>query len=358
MLLAPKPHLHFPLMLALSFAAPFALGACSDAEPLPSEGTGGLAGSAGSGATQQAGTTTVGSSTATAGSGGMAGGAGAAASGHSGAGGGVESGGSAGSLGGAGSAGATGGTATTGGGGGSGNANGNGNGGSEALGCAAGKYLLCEDFETTAVGEVPAGWTKQGSAGVTEASAAGGKRSLAITAAANGSRRMRHPGAILGSQHWGRIRYKVQLPVPDAFVHSTLVALQGNGPTRGAEEVRVVDTVKNSSGNGSKHQFLYNVQASNGEFGKGSSYDYSFDGAWHCAEWHLDAATQTYEFFFEGTRLNSISFTNGAGKYTGSEIPTSIEEIRVGWNNYQSAPPGFTAWIDDVALDLARIGCN
>jgi hypothetical protein len=353
MLLAPKPHLHFPIMMALSFAAPLAIGACSGAEPLPSEGTGGIAG--GAGASQQAGAATAGSSTLTAGLGGMAQAAGAAAGGHSGvggvggAGGRVESGGSAGSADAmAGSA--TGGTTTTGGGG--------GNGGSGALGCAAGKYLLCEDFEATAVGEVPAGWTKQGSAGVSEASAAGGKRSLAITAAANGSRRMRHPGAILGSQHWGRIRYKVQLPVPDAFVHSTLVALQGNGPTRGAEEVRVVDTVKNSSGNGSKHQFLYNVQASNGEFGKGSSYDYSFDGAWHCAEWHLDAATQTYEFFFEGTRLSSISFSNGAGKYTGSEIPTSIDEIRVGWNNYQSSPPGFTAWIDDVAFDVARVGCD
>ena len=355
MLLAPKPHLHLPIMMALSFAAPLALGACSDAEPLPSEGTGGSAGSAG--AAQQAGAATAGSSTTTAGLGGMAQGAGAAASGHggtggtggTGAGGRVESGGSAGSADAmAGSV--TGGTTTTGGGG--------GNGGSGALGCAAGKYLLCEDFETTAVGEVPAGWTKQGSAGVSEANAAGGKRSLAITPAANGSRRMRHPGAILGSQHWGRIRYKVQLPVPDAFVHSTLVALQGNGPTRGAEEVRVVDTVKNSSANGSKHQFLYNVQASNGEFGKGSAYDYSFDGAWHCAEWHLDAATQTYEFFFEGTRLSSISFSNGAGKYTGSEIPTSIDEIRVGWNNYQSAPPGFTAWLDDLAVGVARVGCE
>jgi hypothetical protein len=356
MLLAPKPHLHFQIMMALSLAAPLGISACSGTEPLPWEGTGGTAGSAG--ASQQAGAATAGSSTLTAGLGGMAQAAGAAASGHGGAGGvgdiggaggRVESGGSAGSAD-ATAGSATGGTTTTGGGG--------ANGGSGALGCAAGKYLLCEDFEATAVGEVPAGWTKQGNAGVSEANAAGGKRSLAITAAANGSRRMRHPGAILGSQHWGRIRYKVQLPVPDAFVHSTLVALQGNGPTRGAEEVRVVDTVKNSSGNGSKHQFLYNVQASNGEFGKGSSYDYAFDGAWHCAEWHLDAATQTYEFFFEGTRLSSISFTNGAGKYTGSEIPTSIDEIRVGWNNYQSAPPGFTAWIDDVALDVARVGCD
>lgn len=356
MLLAPKPHLNLPIMMALSFATPLAVGACSDAAPLPSEGAGGIAGSAGT--SQQAGAATAGSSTLTAGSGGgMAQGAGAGAAaggqggvgGIAGAGGRVESGGTAGSAD-ATAGGATGGTTATGGGG--------GNGGSGAPGCAAGKYLLCEDFETTAVGEVPAGWTKQGNAGVSEANAAGGKRSLAITAAANGSRRMRHPGAILGSQHWGRIRYKVQLPVPDAFVHSTLVALQGNGPTRGAEEVRVVDTVKNSSGNGSKHQFLYNVQASNGEFGKGSSYDYSFDGAWHCAEWHLDAATQTYEFFFDGTRLNSISFTNGAGKYTGSEIPTSIDEIRVGWNNYQSAPPGFTAWLDDLAVGVARVGCE
>jgi hypothetical protein len=31
--------------------------------------------------------------------------------------------------------------------------------------------------------------------------------------------------------------------------------------------------------------------------------------------------------------------------------------VRLGWNNYQSAPPGFTAWVDDFAIATTRVGC-
>ena len=41
-----------------------------------------------------------------------------------------------------------------------------------------------------------------------------------------------------------------------------------------------------------------------------------------------------------------------------SEIPDAFSEVRVGWTNYQSSPPGFTAWVDDIALDNDRIGCS
>ncbi|MEA2701051.1 MAG: hypothetical protein QOI66_5322 [Myxococcales bacterium] len=221
--------------------------------------------------------------------------------------------------------------------------------------CAPGKYLICEDFESTAEGAVPTGWTKHGAAAVAVGDAARGTHALKISAAANGERRIYADATALGGGHWGRIFYKVQVPVPTVFVHSTLVALQGVGPTRGAEEVRVVDTVKDASG---KHQFLYNVQPSGAEFGKGSAYNWTFDGKWHCAEWHIDGPTQSYHFYFDGTEVTSIALTNGPMKYAGTDIPPSFSQLRVGWNNYQSAPPGFVAWIDEVAVDTNRIGCG
>ena len=45
-------------------------------------------------------------------------------------------------------------------------------------------------------------------------------------------------------------------------------------------------------------------------------------------------------------------------KYAGTDIPPVFSELHVGWNNYQSASPGFVAWIDEVALDTNRIGCD
>lgn len=221
--------------------------------------------------------------------------------------------------------------------------------------CAMGRYLICENFESTAEGAVPAGFTKHGNASVTISQAARGTHSLKMTAAANGERRIYTDAQKLGSGHWGRIFYRVELPVPTVFVHSTLVALYGMGPVHGNEEVRVVDTVKDANG---KHQFLYNVQPSGAEFAKGSPYNWTFDGNWHCAEWHIDAPTQHYSFYYDGTEVTSITIDNGAGNYDGSDIPSVFTDLRIGWNNYQSAPPGFVAYIDEVALDVNRIGCS
>jgi hypothetical protein len=221
--------------------------------------------------------------------------------------------------------------------------------------CTPGRYLICEDFETTAEGATPTGWTKHGNASVASDQAARGSRSLKITAAPSGERRIYTDGAKLGTGHWGRIFYKVEVPVPTVFVHSTMVALYGMGPVNGNQEVRVVDTVKDAN---QKHQFLYNVQPNGAEFGKGSAYDWTFDGSWHCAEWHIDAPSQSYAFYYDGAEVTSIAINNGPGNYNGSDIPSAFTDVRIGWNNYQSAPPGFVAWIDEVALDVSRIGCG
>jgi hypothetical protein len=230
-----------------------------------------------------------------------------------------------------------------------------------ATGCSA-AFAICEDFEDTAVGAVPTGWTKVGDAGTSSTEAHRGTQSLEIGAAANGARRMRLTGArvtALGGTHWGRLFYKVKTPAPrpaNGVIHSTIVAWDAMSPISGTNEVRVVDTVEDAAG---KHQYLYNVQTSDrGEFGKGSSYDYSYDGAWYCTEWFVDHATQTYRFFLDGEELESIRIMNGAGTFENSELPPEFTALSVGWNNYQQASPGFVAWIDDLAIGSERVGCD
>jgi hypothetical protein len=266
---------------------------------------------------------------------------------------------------GGGSGGAAGGTAGR---AGSGGATGAGGGGTAGIGgtslCAPGKYLLCEGFETTEVGNnAPTGWTRMGNVSVADDQAARGSRSMKVAAATNGARRFVYGDAeSFGAAHWGRIFYKVQLPVPTPFVHSTFVAFDGNGPSIGPSEFRVVDTVKNEGANGT-HQFLYNVQITGGsEFAKGSSYNWRFDANWHCAEWYVDGATQAYRFFIDGTEVEEIRLMNGAGNYgTGNNrthLPMMFTELRVGLYNYQAADPGFVVWIDEIAIHSGRIGCG
>jgi len=234
-------------------------------------------------------------------------------------------------------------------------------GGTGRAACAGHDWLLCEDFEATALGAVPSAWTRHGElAAVDDSDAHGGSRALKLGPAANAERRIYHDAKLLGSAHWGRIFFKVQTPVPDAFVHSTLVSLIGNGPKNGRSEYRPIDTVKQAKDTrdvGGRHNFLYNVQIiGKTEFGTETNYDYVFDANWHCVEYHLDAADQSYTLYFDGKDV--LNFSRGAGNYDASDIPTEFDELRVGWINYQSAPPGFTAFIDDIAFDDERVGCE
>jgi hypothetical protein len=312
---------------------------------------GGQSGSAGKGGTASAGK----GGTAGAGNGGTptaAGGGGAASAGVGGSGG---SGSAANGGGGtSGSGGSTGGAPATG--GSSGNAGAAGSAGGGTSTCSGGTYFVCEDFEAPSL---PNAWTARGMVSIATDQAKRGTRSLKIGQAENGERRIVRSAAGIAATHWGRIFYRVEAPTPGVFVHSTLVALEGNGPGIGVAEYRVVDTVQDAN---RMHQFLWNVQPSGAEFGKGSAYDWRFDGDWHCAEWLVDSANQAYRFFIDSTEVTQIAIANGAGNDgTGdnrTHIPMSFTELRVGWNNYQSASPGFVAWFDELAIGGSRVGCE
>ncbi len=327
--------------MPLALAALLALaGACSSAHP----GAGGTGGSTGTGG-------------ATTGTGGAATG-GTSAGGSPGTGGGtggqvVATGGVAGTAG-----------RGTGGGGGAGGAAAGtgGSGGAVASGCAGKAYKLCEDFESSTTGSIPTGWTSfkgyNGVIGPTDQAVAtdaahSGSKALKSIAASKGTARVQKALSSLGAtanKHWGRIFYKVQSPSavdPGHVLHTTFVSLMG-----GAAENRVVDTVETQ--NAHTHQWLFNAPDDN--CCTSSSYDWTFDDAWHCAEWYVDLTTKSYRFFSDSKEVTQIAFSNRSA----SEIPSSYSDIVVGATYYQmetlSGP--FTMWIDDLAIDDNQIGCH
>jgi hypothetical protein len=222
--------------------------------------------------------------------------------------------------------------------------------------------LLFEDFETTAAGQVPKGYTKQGAVAVVNDVAHSGRQSLRMEAAVNGPRRITTRSealAHLGGTYWGRLFFRVQLPAPECkqgVIHSTIVSVVGKSPLHNDEiEYRPVDTILNTSGTFS---YIYNVQphSKRGEFAKGSASKWKFTDQWTLAEWHVDHATQTFRLFIDGEEVKDVAFMKGPKNYEGSEIPAVMESITFGWWNYQEAGKGFTAWIDDIALSKDRLG--
>ncbi len=228
--------------------------------------------------------------------------------------------------------------------------------------CEGKEYLLCLDFEDTQVGEIPQGWTRNGDlVGVQDDFAHLGAHALRIDALPQWRRRIEHDAAMIGPAHWGRVFYRVAQPIPDAdLVHSTHVSFVGVGPNIGEAEYRTFDTVKAGStaeGIENRIQFIFNVQPDGPEFAQGTGWlDLYYEDVWHCAEWHVDAADQSFTFWYDSQE--QFSFTNGAGNYTDSEIPDSYSLVTLGWTNYQTADPGYVAWYDDFAIDDERIGCE
>jgi hypothetical protein len=235
-----------------------------------------------------------------------------------------------------------------------------GDGGGGASGCAGKNYKFCEDFETGTVGALPTGWTQfagYAAASPTDVALASdefhsGKMSLKSDSMMRGQARAQRSLASLGAtaaNHWGRIFYKVQSPSPkpNTYLHVTFTSLVGP-----AGENRIVDTVE--APNGNTHQWLFNIPSDG--CCTSTAYNWTFDSTWHCAEWWVDVATDSYRFFSDSTEVTSLAFT---GKTNSTMSDYTAVVVGATWyqsNGAISSP--FVIWFDDLAIDDNQIGCQ
>jgi len=223
--------------------------------------------------------------------------------------------------------------------------------------------IVADDFESTAVGAIPAGFTKTGELGVEEGVAHSGKHALMIQPGVRGGRSIDlapDKVAALGGEHWGRLYIKFKTPVPKPtgnLIHATIVHGRAVSPSvKDTVDTRLATFLYYPTG---LFKYMYNVQPPNGrrEFGPSSATQQQFDDAWHLLEWHVDYATQTYQFFVDGKEVTDIGQSKGAGNYAGIEIPAAFQTLQIGFTNYQAATDqGFTVYIDDIAVGKNRLG--
>jgi hypothetical protein len=221
--------------------------------------------------------------------------------------------------------------------------------------CTGGGFTICEDFEATAVGAVPAGWTKEGTwaAVVSDVDKARGAHALQIqVGAANNQRgfllKTKAQLGDLATKHYGRIFFKLQNP-PTAFIHWDF--FHGVGPFGAgvSNDVRWGFT-----GTGS-FTYLYNVQhMPGGELGNNAPDRLVID-TWTCAEWLLDSTVAgggESRLWINGTELPAMHRTGAQ-----AQIPV-FDRFGVGWELFNATDHGSIAYIDEVVFDAARIGCN
>ncbi len=229
--------------------------------------------------------------------------------------------------------------------------------------CDEGEFEVCENFETSAVGQIPPGWSyKKGASanniGIADDEAARGSQSLRVDIA-GGQRtviamiQLENLGE-LAHRHYGRMFYRVQGPSVSESIHFD--ALEVDGPWMGHQNaVRFAATGVGVGTATSNWAWIYNVQPFDPvgmEFAiRGDRSAHPRVDEWMCLEWFFDADAQEAQYFDDGVPIEYLHIDTER-----SEIPV-LTSLAVGMQKFQ--PTGaLRAWVDEVALDSERIGCN
>lgn len=86
------------------------------------------------------------------------------------------------------------------------------------------------------------------------------------------------------------------------------------------------------------------------------------EGRWSCMEWHFDGPDNLMEFWLDGTAISALTVNDrGSGcikpGLDGGWVFPQFDKLQLGWEHYQTSIP-IELWVDDVALDEQRIGCD
>jgi len=223
-------------------------------------------------------------------------------------------------------------------------------------------FEVCESFETTELGALPSGFTLEGygtrKVGVSADKAKRGARSLKFEIDAQSAVTAwltRKSLGTLSGQHFGRAFIRIDGPAPTEFVHFDL--FEGTGPYQGhTNAVRYASTGTGVGTSQNNWSFIYNVQPS----GNGAGSEFGTEGNrsahprvddWMCLEWSFDSSKQVAQYYLDGTAIDYLRIDTERG-----EIP-AFDSLAVGFGKYQNTG-AFLVYVDEVAFDGERIGCN
>jgi hypothetical protein len=229
--------------------------------------------------------------------------------------------------------------------------------------CAQAGVQLCEDFESGAINKSV--WSVSGTAPVVDGiQHARGTKALHITQKGNGlsyiKETMTFPEA--NDTYFGRaFFYFNSLPGPPmTYAHWTIIAASGTGVSG---EIRVSGQFQNG-----KNLFGVGTDNSVDPMGTGDWTNSDNDPKgmpsavpmqqWVCIEWMHKGDTNETRFWWDATEHPSLytSSSMHGGNPTPYLLP-QFTNVWIGWQEYQTSTETFELWVDEIAIDKARIGC-
>jgi polysaccharide lyase-like protein len=232
-----------------------------------------------------------------------------------------------------------------------------GSGGAGEASCATtGKnLLLCEDFETIAVGGVPdpSVWSVDKGAGATVAvdgqNSKHGKHALHLHTLPDANKALLHetktfplPG---GNSLYGRANVMIEAGTVVPNDHTNF--FEASGKVNG-----VSGNYRYGSSGG---KFLANYNP--GDPSKASKTAVPV-GVWSCIEWAFLGDTNEMHFWIDEKEITDLAVPSTGVNGMVWTAP-KFDSFYFGWITYatDTASDHYDVWYDDIAIDTARIGC-
>lgn len=225
-----------------------------------------------------------------------------------------------------------------------------------------GDFLLCDGFEDASIDTAKWTVTQEGTTtlGITTDQAARGAQSVHIQTT-NGFGYLKNTSVfpLTQNDYYGRMFLRVARYSTVAWAHWTVAEAAGNGD---GSLIRVGGQYKTDA---SKNR--WGIGSDGGPTGDWTTHDTDPDGApqeppldtWTCLEWFHGGSSHETKFFTDGVEHPSLATTTD--EHGGNAVPYMLPEFTslwFGWYQYQDDPQAFDVWIDEVAIDDERIGCD
>jgi len=81
-------------------------------------------------------------------------------------------------------------------------------------------------------------------------------------------------------------------------------------------------------------------------------------GRWHCIEIYFDMTKQEARVWLNGMERPMLHWLNNMPDKPMFQFPAEIKALSFGWTEYQPPQTPFEVWLDEIAVDGQRIGCD
>jgi hypothetical protein len=232
-------------------------------------------------------------------------------------------------------------------------------GGSGGNACAA---LLCESFEDVADGAPPnpAIWTRTSNDIVVDSTRAarGGKKSLHIPPLLSGAKYIRENKTIaaMGTAFYGRMYVWIDrqpTEKPATLYHWTMLSADELPDYNAGKVIRLGGHIEGAGTNWMR----FNFQTHNmpGETGLSDQQQILKTKQWYCVEFYYSLPDNEARIWLDGVEDPKLHWKGPMGGYT---FPAAVSWMTFGWAEYQAAKTPWDVWIDEIAIDTKKIGCN